>query len=119
MLGRTFRTPRTFWATVLKGVVMMFPANGNRHVCPPTTVVVEGSKIWPFRTCCPSHGLVRPVSAPSIAEKSPVRSASVGKVVSDDDPTLFLYCSQEKKKNVLLRPSYSLGIHTGPPKLPP
>ena len=89
-----------------------------------------GSKIWPRWTGVLSHGLrigcglAPPVvrTGPSSAEKSPVRSASVGKVLGLLDvlvPSLFRYCSQEKKKKVLSRPLYSLGIHTGPPKLPP
>src|SRR5712664_1293211 len=123
MFGCTLRNPSTFWATGLRVPVILLPGKAVRHSTgwPPTRTVcvVEGSKIWPNRIGVPSHGLVAPVGAPSRAEKSPVRSASVGKVVMFDVPTLFRYCSQEKKKKLLSWPLYSLGIHTGPPKLPP
>src|SRR5207302_4964534 len=89
---------------------MLF-ANGNLQVRPFTIRVVEGSKIWPCNTCCCVQGLmtgckkklasvnVRP--GPSRAEKSPLRSAAVGKVCTLlDKPLRLRYCSQAKKKNV-------------------
>src|SRR5215468_9632821 len=61
---------------------------------------------------------VRP--GPNSAEKSPLRSASVGRVCKLlDKPRRFLYCSQAKKKNVLSRPLYKWGTMTGPPSTPP
>src|SRR5579864_5124720 len=72
----------TFCATVLRFVILL-PGKGERQVCVPTTLVVVGSKIWPFSIFCPGvHGLGMPVSAPSNAEKSPPRSAWVGTLES-------------------------------------
>src|SRR5713101_6649895 len=125
-LGCTFRNPSTFKATGLREPVILFPGKAMR---PPTNPVgqeaVEGLKICPRRIGLLSHGFRIGLPAvsfrggPNSAEKSPVRSASVGRVVMFDVPTLFRYCSQEKKKKVLSWPLYSLGIHTGPPTLPP
>src|SRR5260370_40928109 len=120
-LGCTCRNESTFNATGLRGGVILFPGKAMR---PPTNPVgqlaVEGSKIWPRRTGVVSQGLIVPVGAPSKAEKSPVRFASVGKVFGLlMVPSLFRYCSQEKKKKVLPCPLYTLGIQPGPPKLPP
>jgi hypothetical protein len=41
----------------------------------------------------------------SSLEKSPCRSAAVGTVLVTVDPCVWRYCSHEKKKNVLSRPS--------------
>src|SRR6266849_4480954 len=111
-LGCTCRNESTFNATGLRAVVILFPGKAMR---PPTNPVgqlaVEGSKIWPRRTGLLSQGLMVPVGAPSKAEKSPVRSASVGRVLGPPVvPSLFRYCSQEKKKKVLSWPLYTLGI---------
>src|SRR6266436_2417369 len=115
-LGCTCRYESTFKATGLRVVLILFPGKAMR---PPTNPVgqeaVAGLKIWPRRTGVLSQGLVAPVAAPSKAEKSPVRSASVGKVERLEVVGLFRYCSQEKKKNVLSCPLYNLGSHTGPP----
>src|SRR5262245_66550922 len=57
---------------------------------------------------------------PSRAEKSPLRSAAVGRVCRLlDKPRRFRYCSQAKKKKVLSRPLYRCGMITGPPSAPP
>src|ERR1700730_11266922 len=96
-LGRTVRKVSTFRATGSKGVVILFPRNALRHCtglpATVTVLVVEGSKICPFSTAVPSHGLVAPVGAPKSAEKSPPSSAGVGNVVTFVVPGLFLYCS--------------------------
>src|SRR6266849_3576655 len=130
-LGCTCRNESTFKATGLRAVLILFPGKAVRHGTPPTVFVVEGSKIWPRNSGLLSHGLSTGIggppgiglgvvnAAPSKAEKSPVRSASVGRVERLEVVGLLRYCSQEKKKNVLSCPLYNLGSHTGPPKLPP
>src|SRR5205823_5876864 len=100
----TVRKESIFCATGLR-LVILFPGNAVRHCTPPTVFVVEGSKISPNRTWLPSQGLITGAplfirTGPSRAEKSPWRSASVGKVVRLVEPSLFRYCSQEKKKKV-------------------
>src|SRR5215469_8104150 len=101
-LGRAVRKVSTFCATGSKPEVMIFPGKAVRHCTgfPPTktVLVVDGSKIWPFMTALPSHGLMAPVGPLSKAEKSPVSSAGVGNVVVLLVPGLLRYCSQEKKK---------------------
>src|ERR1700687_3111849 len=91
VLGWTVRTESIFCATGLRFVIL-FPGNAVRHSTPPTVFVVEGSKIWPKCTWLPSQGLSTGMGCPPdvgfgvvnpgprIAEKSPVRSASVGRV---------------------------------------
>ena len=95
----------------------------DRFDFPPTmtVLVVDGSKICPVRTGVPSQGLITfGIGAPSSAEKSPFcTSACVGSVSTLVVPGLLRYCSQEKKKKVLLRPLYNFGMRTGPPRLPP
>src|SRR5262249_36345866 len=54
-----------------------------------------------------------------IAEKSPLRYAAVGTVKLKGSVVDSRYSSQLKKKNVLSWPLYNLGIHTGPPSVPP
>src|SRR5579883_3017741 len=52
--------------------------------------------------------------------KSPPRSSAVGTVrVLPVRGSIVCVRSYEKKKNVFCRPLYTLGIHTGPPKVPP
>src|SRR5713226_6794999 len=109
-LGCTCRNERTFKATGLRFVIL-FPGKAMR---PPTNPVgqeaVEGLKICPRRIGLLSHGFRIGLPAvsfrggPNSAEKSPVRSASVGRVVMFDVPTLFRYCCQDKKKKVLSWP---------------
>src|SRR5260370_34262575 len=110
--------PRTFEAKGLRGLVILLPGKAVRHCTgwPPTTTVfvVAGSKICPLKICDLSQGFINPVSAPSSAEKSPVRSASADKEVMIDVPTLFRYCSQEQKQELLSWPLYSVRIHHGP-----
>src|SRR5262249_32986583 len=106
-----------FCATGLKFVIL-FIGNAIR---PPTKPVgqdgVAGSKICPRNTWELSQGLITGIigplgfagsfiinAGPSSLEKSPVRSASVGRVVWPVEPGLLRYCSQEKKKKVLSWP---------------
>ena len=85
--GVTVRKFRTFCATALNGVLILFPGNGERQVTPLTTRVVEGSKICPTKIgLLLSQGFRVVVAAPSNAEKSPVSSAGVGSVVSEVKP---------------------------------
>src|ERR1700719_2606454 len=96
-LGETVRKPRTFFATGSQRFgETIFPGNAVRHCtcCPPTVtvLVVDGSKICPFKTGVPSQGLMAPVGAPRRAEKSPFcSSAWVGIVPRLVVPGLLRY----------------------------
>src|SRR5215469_3682811 len=109
---------RTFCATWLVSGTWLL-GKAVRQGVPFTTLVVVGSKICPWSTGFPSHGLIKPVGPPSSAEKSPFRSAMVGRVEVTVCPRFCRYCSHAKKKNVLFFPSYTFGIQTGPPNVPP
>src|SRR5215475_3307746 len=85
--GVTVKNFNTFCATVLKGVLILFPGNGERQVTPLTTRVVAGSKICPTKIgLLLSQGFRVVVGAPSNAEKSPLSSAGVGIVVVEVKP---------------------------------
>src|SRR5689334_2198770 len=68
---------RTFCATVLSPVGMIFPGKAVRHGWPPTVCVVEGSKICPWRTWVPSQGLM--IGFPPLSTKPRSEERRVGK----------------------------------------
>src|SRR5260221_6874833 len=86
---------------------ILFPGYCWRVTVVLLTSVLRGSKIasgppWLLRVC----------------EKSPWRSASVGTRAEYVLGLLTYSCCRLVKKNVRLRPSYSLGIRIGPPTAP-
>src|SRR5260370_24769607 len=126
-LGCTCRNESTFKATGLRAVLILFAGKAVRHGTPPTVFVVEGSKIWPRNSGLLSHGLSTGIggppgiglgvvnAAPSKAEKSPVRSASVGRVERLEVGGFVGYFFQGKKKNGFLWPFSKLRNPTLPP----
>src|SRR4051812_16963054 len=86
----------------------------------------SGSKISPAYTGFPKPSLHGPppqfTCPPRSLEKSPSRSFPFGTVVNVPEfgtGRTERKPSYEKKKNVLLWPSYRCGITSGPPKVPP